>query len=225
MPAASTPGFSGGWADLRGAPLYPILDAEVLGAGDPGPILRALAAAGVRVAQLRAKALAPREFLRWARAGVRGGEEAGVAVLVNDRVDVAILSGAAGAHVGQRDLSPERTRLLLGPDRMFGLSTHSTAQVRAAARAPCDYLAIGPVFPTGSKAAPEPVVGLDGVRAARRAAPGRTLVAIGGIRGDRAAAVLGAGADAFAVVSAVDGRSPARAMESARALLGAAGRG
>ncbi len=205
-------------------PLYPILDAEALGGVDPGPALRALAGLGIRVAQLRAKGASPREFLHWVLAGVRGAGDAGIAVVVNDRVDVAVLADAGGAHVGQDDLSPIRARRLLGEGRILGLSTHALDEVRAARRQPCDYLAFGPVYPTNSKADAAPVVGLDGLRAARAAASGRPLVAIGGVRGPRAAAVLEAGADAFAALSALDGSDPGRATESARELLRASGR-
>ncbi len=228
MLADSTPESSSGWGDRAGsgrwpgAPLYPILDAEVHGDPDPGPLFRALADLSIRVAQLRAKNMSAREFLHWVRAGVRGTAGAGVTLLVNDRVDIALLSGAGGAHIGQDDLSAGRARQFLGDRRVLGLSTHSLAELEEARSAPCDYLAIGPVFPTGSKVNPEPVVGLEGVRAATRETGGRSLVAIGGIRGRRAAEVIASGADAFAVVSAIDMTSPARARESARVLLRAA---
>ncbi len=227
MPEDSTPEFSDEWADRAcpfGVPLYPILDADAIGGIDPGPLLRALAGLGVRIAQLRAKGASSREFFHWVRAGVRGARETGVAVVVNDRVDIAVLADAGGAHVGQDDLSPIRARRLLGQDRILGLSTHSLDEIRAARHAPCDYLALGPVHPTDSKADAAPVIGIEGLRTACRETTGRPLVAIGGIRGERAAAVLAAGASAFAVLSALDASSPARAVDSARALLRAAGK-
>ncbi len=199
-------------------PLYPILDAEGIGGSDPGPFLAAFADAGVRVAQLRAKDLPAREYLAWAQAGVRAAEDAPILVLVNDRADVALLAGADGVHLGQDDLSPRRARKLLGPDAVIGLSTHSPAQAASGAEEPVDYLAIGPVFGTSTKADAEPVVGVEGVRSARRETSG-PLVAIGGLDGDRGSAALAAGADAVAVISAVAAPSPEAAGERARELL------
>ena len=204
-----------------GAPLYPILDAGSPGAGDPGPTLAALAAAGVRVAQLRGKELTSRDFLAWVRAGVAGGREAGLSVIVNDRVEIALLTGAAGAHLGQDDLSCRAAREILGEAAILGLSTHGEEQVRAADSEPCDYIAIGPVFGTATKKDAEPAVGLAGVEAARRATA-RPLVAIGGIGPARMRPVLRAGADAAAVVSAIAAPSAGAVGEAARSLLRAA---
>ncbi len=204
-----------------GAPLYPVVDAGSFGDGDPGPTLTALGAAGLRVAQLRGKELTSRDFLAWVRAGVAGGREAGVSVVVNDRVDIARLTGAAGAHLGQDDLSCRAAREILGEDAILGLSTHGEEQVRAADSEPCDYIAIGPVFGTATKEDAEPVVGLAGVESARRATA-RPLVAIGGIGPARMRSVLRAGADAAAVVSAIVAPSPGAVGEAARSLLRAA---
>jgi thiamine-phosphate pyrophosphorylase len=131
------------------------------------------------------------------------GAGAGARVVVNDRADVARLAGAAGVHVGQDDLAPEAVRRIVGPDRIIGLSTHTIAQLDAAVREPVDYLAIGPVFGTASKATGYDAVGLEMVtRAAERAhARGLPLVAIGGITSDNAADVIRAGADSVAVIS------------------------
>lgn len=142
----------------------------------------------------------------------------GFRVIVNDRADVALLAGAHGVHLGQDDLSCRAARAFLGAKAVIGLSTHSPNEVRAAQSAPADYLAIGPVFATGTKPDAAPVVGLAGVREARRLCPG-PLVAIGGIRGPRVREVLDAGADAVAVASALRASSPRQAGEAARALL------
>lgn len=205
-----------------GSPLYPVLDAGRFGGGDPGPILRALAAAGVRIAQLRAKEMGPREFLEWARAAVRAARPAGLAVIVNDRVETALLAEADGVHLGQDDFSCRTARAALGDRAIVGLSTHGEGQVRAADTEPCDYIAVGPVFETGSKPDAEPTVGLAGVGRARRATA-RPLVAIGGIGPERIVRVLEAGADAAAVLSALGGGSPSEVEDAARALLRAAG--
>lgn len=204
-----------------GSPLYPVLDAGEFGGGDPGPILRAFAAAGVRVAQLRAKEMGPREFLAWARAGVRAARAVGLSVIVNDRVETALLAEADGVHLGQDDFPCRTARAALGDRAIVGLSTHGEDEARAADAEPCDYIAIGPVFETGSKADARPTVGLAGVGAARRATA-RPLVAIGGIGPKRIGGVLDAGADAVAAVSALGGSSPAEVEEAAAALLRAA---
>lgn len=176
------------------------MDAGVFGDHDPGPLLAELAGAGVRIAQLRGKGMSAGDLLAWVRAGVAA--RAGLRVIVNDRADVALLAGAAGVHLGQTDLSCRRARALLGDGAIIGLSTHDPDQVRQARSAGADYLAIGPVFPTKTKPDAEPVVGLEGVRAARRLWAG-PLVAIGGVTAPRLARILEAGADAGAAVSAL----------------------
>jgi thiamine-phosphate pyrophosphorylase len=126
-----------------------------------------------------------------------------VQLIVNDRADIARLAGAAGVHVGQDDLPPQAARRIAGPERIVGVSTHTTAQLDAAVREPVDYVAIGPVFGTASKATGYDAVGLAMVEqaAARAHARGLQVVAIGGITLDRAADVVRAGADAVAVIS------------------------
>jgi len=131
------------------------------------------------------------------------GLGADVQLIVNDRADIARLAGAAGVHVGQDDLPPDAARRIVGRERIVGLSTHTTAQVDAAVREPVNYIAIGPVFGTASKATGYDAVGLAMVQqaAARAHARGLQVVAIGGITLDRAEEVVRAGADAVAVIS------------------------
>ena len=236
---ASTPGSSGVSADrdpsvfetaaswcsrsfLAASPVYPIVDAGVFGDRDPGPVLRALGAAGIRIVQLRGKGMPAGAFVSWVSAGVRGAAGSGVHVVVNDRADVALLTGAGGVHLGQDDVSVRVARRLLGPRTVIGLSTHTPAELELASREPADYLAVGPVFDTKTKADSAPVVSLSGVREAR-ARYGGPLVAIGGIRRARIRSVLAAGADAAAVIAAVSGDSPREIADKARALLAAAG--
>ena len=207
---------------LAAAPVYPILDAEVFGDRDPGPALRALGSAGIRIVQLRGKGLAAGAFAAWVSAGVRGAAGCGVRLVVNDRADVALLTGADGVHLGQDDISARAARRLLGRAAVIGISTHTRAEVELARREPADYLAVGPVFDTATKADSAPVVSLSGVRVARRLYRG-PLVAIGGISRARVGSVLAAGADAAAVISAVSGDSPRDIGDRARALLAAAG--
>jgi thiamine-phosphate pyrophosphorylase len=127
---------------------------------------------------------------------------AGVTFLVNDRCDLAMAIDADGVHLGQHDLPVSYARKLLGPDKLVGLSTHNESQVRAAADLPIDYLAFGPVFPPRSKTDHDPVVGLSALADARPLTT-RPLFAIGGIARDEVRAVIQAGADGIAVISAV----------------------
>ena len=126
-------------------------------------------------------------------------QSAGGVLIINDRVDVAQAVEANGVHVGQDDLPVEMARRLLGPDRIVGVSTHSPEQVREADRSNANYVALGPVFATQTKQRPDPVVGLAGLRDARRATR-KPLVAIGGITLEKVSMALEAGADSVAVV-------------------------
>ncbi len=124
--------------------------------------------------------------------------ESGTQFVINDRADIALLLTSA-LHVGQEDLPPADARRILGDDRLVGLSTHNETELVAAAMEPVDYLALGPIFATGSKLNPDPVVGLEELRRLRLLTP-RPLVAIGGINRANATAVLAAGADSVAVI-------------------------
>jgi thiamine-phosphate pyrophosphorylase len=122
-------------------------------------------------------------------------------VIVNDRVDLARLSGAAGVHVGQDDIPPGAARAQLGPAAIVGFSTHTIEQIEAAAREPVTYIAVGPVFGTTTKATGYDAVGLDLVRTAVARAGGLPVVAIGGITLQRVPEVLASGASGVAVIS------------------------
>jgi len=125
----------------------------------------------------------------------------GIKIIINDRVDIALALKADGVHLGQDDLPVEAARRLLGNDIVIGLSTHNLAQAQQAADLPINYLAIGPIFQTSTKNSANPVVGLVGLTAIRRSVPGIAIVAIGGINAGNRDAVIGAGADAVAVIS------------------------
>ena len=157
---------------------------------------------GARVIQVRAKGLPAGALLALAREAVAAARAQGGVLVVNDRPDIALLAGADGVHLGQEDLPPRDARRTLPASTLLGLSTHDAGQVEAAAEEPVDYIAIGPVFPTRTKADARPTVGLAGVRSAR-ARTRLPLVAIGGITADNARAVIEAGADGVAVLSAV----------------------
>ena len=156
---------------------------------------------GARVIQFRAKRLAAARMLDAADALVRAARPYEAAIIVNDRVDVALASGAAGVHVGQEDLPPAAARRLLGAGATIGYSTHSVAQIEAAAEEPVTYIAVGPVFGTETKATGYDAVGLALVAEAARRAQGRPVVAIGGITLARAPEVMAAGASSVAVIT------------------------
>jgi len=123
-----------------------------------------------------------------------------VLLIMNDRADLCLAAGFGGVHLGQDDLSPEGARRVIGPNLRLGVSTHNPEQVSEADRSSADYVAIGPVFRTVSKAHPDPVIGIEGVRQARARTP-KPLVAIGGITRENCRSVVDAGADAVAVIS------------------------
>jgi len=153
--------------------------------------------------QIREKNAASGEFYRSAMAAAAIARAAGVPLIINDRVDIAIAVGAAGVHLGQDDLPPTQARAMLGKKAIIGYSTHTIDQARAAAASPVDYIAFGPIFATGSKENPDEVVGLQGLRAAREAVGDLPLVAIGGINGSNLLSVLEAGADSAAMIGAL----------------------
>ena len=123
-----------------------------------------------------------------------------VKLIMNDRADLCLAADFEGVHIGQDDITPQSAREIIGQDRLLGLSTHNPAQIIETDKAPADYIAIGPVFATSSKSKPDPVVGIEGVREARKLTS-KPLVAIGGITRKNCPAVIDAGADAVAVIS------------------------
>jgi len=157
-----------------------------------------LRAAGVTLFQYRNKRDSARQMLSQARELRRRLE--GVRLIMNDRADLCLAAGFDGVHVGQEDMSVEGARRVLGDRLWVGVSTHIPEQVEAAAATSADYVAVGPVFATSSKANPDPVIGLEGVRVARSLTR-KPLVAIGGITRQNCNSVLEAGADAVAVIS------------------------
>lgn len=185
--------------------VYGILDLDLLAARSLGAesTCTAWLSAGIRIIQLRAKTSPSGPVLERAERLSDLCRQAGAIFIVNDRADIARLSGADGVHVGQDDLSPAQARMVLHPGAMVGISTHNAEQLTRAVDEAVDYVAIGPVFATSSKERPDPVVGLDGVRLAHSIATPKALpvVAIGGITLDRAPLVIEAGAHSVAVIS------------------------
>ena len=182
--------------------LYPILVPSRIGAGTLAEICdfaEELAGGGATLIQLREKNSSAKEILRVARA-LRRVLPSEVALILNDRADLALAAAAEGVHVGQDDIPADSARRIVGPDRIVGLSTHNPEQVREADTTKADYVAVGPVFATVSKDNPDPVIGLEGVRQAR-ALTQKPIVAIGGIALENCRSVIEAGADSVAVIT------------------------
>ncbi len=193
--------------------LYAIVDAGSASRAGRTPVdlSRAYLDGGARLLQLRAPGVDTGTLVEWTREIVDLAAPRGAQVVVNDRCDVALMSGADGVHVGQDDLPAGVARKLLGPAAVLGLSTHDASQVEAARRQPVSYLAVGPVYDTRTKQAGYAAVGLAAVRQAARAAGDRPVVAIGGITLETAPAVVAAGAASVAVISdLLAGDDPAR---------------
>jgi thiamine-phosphate pyrophosphorylase len=214
---------------LKLSPLYPIIDFSCF-AAQPDPITaisryaEELIAAGATLIQLRDKSQREqsKRFLSCARE-LRRVTLDRATLIINDRVDLCLAADADGVHLGQDDLSPAAARRIFdqvkdGKARIIGFSTHNLSQVIAADALPIDYIAIGPVFATGSKANPDPVVGLEGVRQARRVTK-KPLVTIGGITRQNCSQVKAAGADGVAVISDLL-ESPAKAVADFLRVLG-----
>lgn len=178
--------------------LYVILDAALANA-PVTELAEDLFAAGVRLFQYRDKSSSSADMVRASRLLAEQFIPRGATFIVNDRPDVAFLSGASGVHVGQDDLSAADARAVVGPSMLVGASTHNRAQFEAALGA-ADYIAVGPIFATGSKANPDPVVGTALLKELRSLTE-LPIVAIGGITLERASEVIEAGADSVAVIS------------------------
>jgi len=179
-------------------PIYP-LTANL--AGDHTVLAQELLKGGATWIQIRDKSQLPdRELLRQLEEIQRTACRFGASIVVNDRADLALATGAAGVHLGQQDLPPARARDLLGQDRIVGLSTHNLEQFKDACRQPVDYVAVGPIFETGTKPGTSSPLGLEFLRQIRQLTD-RPLVAIGGINLDRAREVWSLGIESVAVVS------------------------
>ena len=177
--------------------LYAIVDMQR--SANPAEFAQELFAAGVRLLQLRDKETRPRVTLSVAREIKRIAPKDAM-LIMNDRADLCLGAGFKGVHVGQDDLSPEAARRVCPEPMIVGVSTHNLEQLREADASPADYIAFGPVFGTTSKANPDPTVGLELLRTARKLTK-KPLVAIGGISRVNCGSVIEAGADSVAVIS------------------------
>jgi thiamine-phosphate pyrophosphorylase len=181
--------------------LYPIIDTDVCRARgvDPVALAGAYLSGGARMLQLRHKIGSSAVFLELADSLVTLARPAGAAIIINDRADIARLSGAAGVHVGQDDLSPSDARKIAGASAVVGCSTHDARQIEAALATDATYIAVGPIFGTTTKETGYSARGLELLSQA--AGRGKPVVAIGGITLDRVPDLLRAGATGIAVIS------------------------
>ncbi|PPD14854.1 MAG: thiamine phosphate synthase [Methylobacterium sp.] len=199
--------------------LYGIVDPQIGKGRSLATLARAAADGGTTLIQYRAKAADTRAMIAEARAIVAALAGTDVPLLVNDRVDVALASGAQGVHLGREDMHPADARALLGPKAIIGATVKNRDDLLALRGQPIDYACIGGVFATSHKDNPDPPLGLDGFRALR--AEARDLLgdlpvgAIAGITAANAGALIEAGADGVAVIGALfGGDDPLRAAKA-----------
>ena len=207
--------------------LYVLVDPAQAKGRSLAEVAVAAARGGATLIQLRDKSGETRTLVEEARAIKRALAGSGVPILVNDRVDVALTSGAEGVHLGRDDLDPITARRILGPRAIIGATVRADADVAALAPGAIDYVCIGGVFATTSKENPDPPIGVNGLahlaRLVRELMPGMPVGAIAGIDESNAAEVMRAGADGVAVVSAVTAASdPEAAARRLRAIVDAA---
>lgn len=205
--------------------LYLVTDPRLVAARGLGATVEAAARGGATLVQLRDPGAHGRALVEQARALKALLAPLGIALIVNDRVDVAVAADADGVHLGQDDMAPADARALLGPDRILGLSVGTPAELAASDLSGVDYLGVGPVKATGTKADAGAAIGVAGL-AAVRALTSLPIVGIGGIDAALAAEVVRAGADGVAVVSAVCGAAdPEAAAHALKVAIAAARRG
>jgi thiamine-phosphate pyrophosphorylase len=189
------------FSNVTGSFIYPIVDTAVCGARglDPVRLAEACFRGGARLVQLRAKEGSSAAVLTLADDTIAAARTFGARVIVNDRADIALMAGAEGVHVGQEDLSVDAVRAIVGASRIVGVSSHTREQIDRALQTTADYVAVGPIFETSTKATGYSARGLDLI--AYAAGRGKPIVAIGGITLDRAADVIAAGASGLAVIT------------------------
>jgi thiamine-phosphate pyrophosphorylase len=182
--------------------VYPITDRAISGLTHQEQV-EAFIEGGARFIQVRDKTASSLDLFDSVKQCLKITKRNNVKMIVNDRVDIALILKSDGVHLGQDDLPPTEARRLLGDEAIIGFSTHNLDQVRDALDLPIDYLAFGPIYATGSKADHDPVVGLEMLKRARGAVKDFPLVAIGGIDLANLNSILNAGADSAAMISAL----------------------
>lgn len=203
--------------------VYMILDPEHAGGHALEGLAAEASAGGASLFQLRVKQATTKAALDLARRCLAALRPTGRPLLINDRVDIALASGAQGVHLGQDDLPAAEARRLLGPEAIIGLTVRSLEEARAAPLDLVDYLSIGGVFPTASKTGVTRYLGLEGLKAVAATLPARRafpICAISGIKADNAADVIAAGLDGVAVITAIsEAADPVAAARHLRAVV------
>jgi len=187
--------------------IYPITDVGLSGLSHTDQTAR-LIYGGSTLIQLREKTASGGAFFEDAKRAVELAHGRNAKVIINDRVDIALMSGADGVHLGQDDLPIEEARHILGPSSIIGYSTHTLEQAEIAARLDLDYVAFGPIYPTITKVDPDSVVGLNQLTAVKKAVGSLRVVAIGGITASTIGEVLRSGADSVALIGALHSSGP-----------------
>lgn len=182
--------------------IYPITDTRLSGLSHVEQVQQ-LIAGGATLIQLREKFASPLDFYGQAVECVRIAHKRNVRVIINDRADITLAAKADGVHIGQDDLPPETARILLGENSIIGFSAHTVVQAKRALSLPIDYIAIGPIFATSTKENPDPIVGLEGLKAVKAAVGNLPVVAIGGIDESNLREVFAVGADSAAIIGAI----------------------
>jgi thiamine-phosphate pyrophosphorylase len=181
--------------------IYPITDRELSGLSHAQQVEQ-FVMAGATLIQIRDKKASSKELLDDVSRSVEIAHRQGALLILNDRVDIALMAGADGVHLGQEDLPPAAARQLLGDKAVIGFSTHSVEQVKnALADGIADYIAFGPIFPTSTKSDHDPIVGMERLVEIRAMIGDFPLVAIGGIGIHSVSSVIEAGADSAAMIS------------------------
>jgi thiamine-phosphate pyrophosphorylase len=184
-------------------PFYAVLDPEQTRGRDPEAVLRRLLDGGAKIVQLRAKSMAPRDFLQLARSARSLTRSHDCRLIINDRADIALACDADGVHLGQEDLPLHAARKIMG-QKLIGISTHDADQAKEAETSGADYIGFGPMFGTTTKETGFSARGVDMLRQIR-AAVKLPIVAIGGIKENNVQEVWRAGADSAAIISDILG--------------------
>jgi len=182
--------------------IYPIIDSSLVTLDNIGKTAEAIIDGGAKILQLRAKSLSSKEFLETALIIRKITKDKGTVFIVNDRVDIALLTDADGVHLGQGDLPVKEARRLLGNNKIIGYSTHNLREALEAVRLPVDYISFGPIFPTKTKEDTQTPKGLKGLSEVRKAVE-IPIVAIGGITETNMAHVLKEGVESVAMISEI----------------------
>ena len=182
--------------------IYPIIDSSLVTLDNIGKTAEAIIDGGAKILQLRAKSLSSKEFLETALIIRKITKDKGTVFIVNDRVDIALLTDADGVHLGQGDLPVKEARRLLGNNKIIGYSTHNLREALEAVRLPVDYISFGPIFPTKTKEDVQTPKGLKLLSEVRKAVE-IPIVAIGGITETNMAHVLKEGVESVAMISEI----------------------